>query len=444
MKKWISLFLAALLVVGMAACSAPAAAPDAQAGQAQADQPEASGEEMVVVEAYIVQPDWSDAWDVMEARFEEQYPWIDVESVGMGASASDFISTRASVNDLPDVTQIDNNYMWQTLCDEGNIMDLTGRDVCQYIPQSYLDAYTYSGQLIGITQGAAFSTMYYNMQQLQQAGWNEPPKNWDELLRCCEDLQNAGYTPLTFAGDFPTSLWMVFELMIANEAGPQLGSGVYEAQFKDGTFDFTAYPALAERLDALRPYILPGTPSMSQEDVVAVMTDGQAAMCVAGNWCAATILDGIAQCTADASLAAASLPPFQAADEQTWISVSPETAFGITNKQTRTQKEQEAVELFFDWLFLPENFMLIQNARGTVPVLGSMTSEQIVLPEAMTSLVGEMNAAPYVSMGFNLYTAQFSDTACTALRDFFGGNETAQNVIDLMWKTEQESYFNQK
>ena len=232
--------------------------------------------------------------------------------------------------------------------------------------------------------------------------------------------------------------------MIANEAGPQLGSGVYEAQFKDGTFDFTAYPALAERLDALRPYILPGTPSMSQEDVVAVMTDGQAAMCVAGNWCAATILDGIAQCTADASLAAASLPPFQAADEQTWISVSPETAFGITNKQTRTQKEQEAVELFFDWLFLPENFMLIQNARGTVPVLGSMTSGQIVLPEAMTSLVGEMNAAPYVSMGFNLYTAQFSDTACTALRDFFGGNETAQNVIDLMWKTEQESYFNQK
>ena len=148
MKKWISLFLAALLVVGMAACSAPAAAPDAQAGQAQADQPEASGEEMVVVEAYIVQPDWSDAWDVMEARFEEQYPWIDVESVGMGASASDFISTRASVNDLPDVTQIDNNYMWQTLCDEGNIMDLTGRDVCQYIPQSYLDAYTYNGQLI--------------------------------------------------------------------------------------------------------------------------------------------------------------------------------------------------------------------------------------------------------------------------------------------------------
>ena len=59
MKKWISLFLAALLVVGMAACSAPAAAPDAQAGQAQADQPEASDEEMVVVEAYIVQPDIS-------------------------------------------------------------------------------------------------------------------------------------------------------------------------------------------------------------------------------------------------------------------------------------------------------------------------------------------------------------------------------------------------
>ena len=153
------------------------------------------------------------------------------------------------------------------------------------------------------------------------------------------------------------------------------------------------------------------------------------------------MLDGIAAATGDAALATATLPPFQAAGADKWISVSPETGFGMTVDANRSEAEQEAVEIFFDWIFQPENFMLIQNARGTVPVLGSMTDEHIILPEAIAGILADMNAAPYVKMGFNVYTAVFRDTVASALCEFIGGNGTAEEIVDLMWQTEQNDYF---
>ena len=458
MKKMIALLLALVMLFSVTACGAKAESTE-EATQTTTTEPETETEpvseeeeeepaaeenrETVVVEAYIVQADWADAWDEMEARFEEQYPWIDVEAVGSGDESADFIATRNAVNNLPDVTQIDMNNLWRTLADESKVMDLTGRDVCNYIPQSYLDSFTYNGQLLGITQGAAFSVMYYNMQMLNEAGWETVPANWDELLQCCADLQATGYAPLAISGSYHVGLWMLVELILANEVGAELGQGVYEEQFMNGNFDFTAYPELVTKLEAIFPYVLTGSASMGQDDMISAMAYGNAAMCLGGNWVAATMIDSIASCTGDAALAAASLPPFQDEGDPCWISVSPETAFGITADETRSADEQEAAEIFFDWLFLPENFMLIQNARGTVPVLGSMTEEHIVLPDSISGILADMNAAPYVKMGFNLYTAEFIDTASTALLDFLSGNRTAQAAVDTMWATEQSSYFNQ-
>jgi len=458
MKKLIALLLALVMVASLAACGAKEAAVEetpkpvetpvetpveepAEVPEKEPEEAPVEEKENVTIEAWIVQSDWSEAWVEMEARFEEQYPWIDVQSVGEGEATTEYISGRIAADDLPDVIQVDNNQFWQTVADEGKIADLSGRDVCNYIPESYLNSFTYNGQVLGITQGAAFSVMYFNMQILNEAGWTAPPANWDELLQCCADVQAAGYAPLALTGAYHVGLWMPVELIIANTVGEELGQGVYEDQFMNGKFDFTAYPEIAEKLAALQPYVLIGSASMAQEDLVTVMTDGTAAMCLGGNWISSSMLDGIASCTGDASLAVAALPPFQDAGAANWISVSPETGFGMTVDANRSAAEQEAVEIFFDWLFLPENFMLIQNARGTVPVLGSMTEEHIVLPESIGGILADMNAAPYVKMGFNVYTAVFRDTVVSALCEFLGGGVSAEEIVDLMWQTEQKDYF---
>ena len=386
--------------------------------------------EPVVLEIWIVQTDWQDAWDMeMKPRFEEEYPWITVEAVGVGEANTDFILSRIAAEDVPDVWQVDNTETYYNAIDEGLLVDLTDYEVAQDIPESYRDSFTHNGKLFGLTQGSAFSVLFANMAILEEAGWTEVPTNWDEFIQCCADIQEkTGIAPLTLAGDKTTNCWMLLELIIGNVCGDELGMGVYEEQFINGTFDFLAYPEIAERLAEVAPYMLTGTGSMTEDDVTAAMTDGLAAMCIAGNWTGANICSGIETAAGDASYVEAVLPPFNDEGAETWISVSPETAFGLSNAEA-TPAEVEAREIFFNWVFQPENFAIIQNARGTVPVLETMTEDQIVLPDAISEIVADMNAAPFVRMGFNLWTNEFMDAACTTLKDVYGGNKDAATAI---------------
>ena len=466
MKKLIALLLALVMVLGMVACAAqeetaeePAEEPasdateepseeepaeEAPAEEEPAEEEPAEEEhENVSFEVYIAQVDWADAWDEMEARFEEQYPWIDVQHVGLGEAVATFLPTRMNTNDLPAVIQNNNNDVMKTMVEEGLLVDLSDYEAAQYFPQSYKDAYTYDGKLVGLTQGAAFSCMFYNMDILNQAGWENPPTNWDELIQCCKDIEEkTGVAPLTTAAGKTTTSWMLFELILANCCGEEIGQGNYEEAFKNGTFDFTAYPEVVERLDEIAPYFLEGSATAQEEDVTAYMTDGLAAMALAGNWNGGVICSGIAEATGDESKAVATLPPFNDEGKETWISSSPEDAFCITVDPDRTEAEQEAVDIFFNWIFEPENFQLIQNARGTVPVATNMTEEYVVLPEAMTSVVAAMGEAPFVQMGFNLWTTEFSDAACSKIQGVLSGDNTAQDAVDTMWSVEQEYYKN--
>ena len=389
--------------------------------------------EPVTIEAWIVQTDFSDAWDEqIKPKFEEEYPWITVDAVGVGEANQDFITAKIAAEDTPDLWQVDNVQTYYDAVDNGLLVDLNTLEVSKDIPEAYREAFTYNGKLFGLTQGAAFSVLYLNMQILEEAGWTEAPTNWDEFIQCCADVQEkTGVAPLTLAGDKTTTCWMLYELIIANIVGDQLGLGVYEQQFKDGTFDFTAYPEIAEHLAQVAPYMLTGTGSMTEDDVTAAMTDGVAAMCVAGNWTSNNICSGIEECTGDPKYVKAVLAPFNAPGAPVWISVSPETAFGLSAVED-DPGVVEAREIFFNWIFQPENFKMIQNARGTVPVLSTMTEDQIVLPAAIAEIVPAMGAAPFVSMGFNLWTAEFKDAACTALKDVYGGNKAAADAVAEM------------
>lgn len=387
----------------------------------------------VTLETWIVQTDWAEAWDTqMKPKFEKEYPWITLEAIGMGSENVDYIRTRVASGSVPDIWQVDNAPVFYSAVDEGYLVDLNTLEVSKHIPQAYREAFTYKGKLFGLTQGAAFSVLYINMKVLEEAGWTVAPANWEEFIRCCQDIKaKTKVAPLTLAGDKTTTCWMPLELIIANVVGDQLGLGVYEEQFKNGTFDFLAYPQLAERLAQLAPFMLTGTASMTEDDVTAAMSEATAAMCIAGNWTANNICSAIETASGDAKYVKAILAPFNDAGKGVWISVSPETAFGLSNAKAEPEVV-EARKLFFDWLFQPENFAFIQNARGTVPVLDTMKPEQIKLPAAIAEIVPQMNAAKFVKMGFNLWTNDFMDAACTALKDVYGGNKAAADAIKGM------------
>jgi len=395
-----------------------------------------SQKEVVTIEAALGMGEWLDGWEVLEKKFEAAYPWINVEAVGVGELTDDFLTARLAANDLPDLLQVNNNTLTRGMIDEGLLSDLSRFEAASRIPQGYKDSFTYNGILFGFTQGAAFSTMYLNMDILKEAGWNKAPANWDEFIECCTDIRNkTDAAPLIIGGKNPTTCWMLFETIVANACGNKIGAGTYEKQMLNGTFDFDMYPEITKMLAEISPFLLKGSASSIDDDVIAALNDGRAAMAVAGNWTAGAILSG-------GRNIACALPPFNANGSEPWITVSPETGYGLSAQKEKNPKIEEARKIFFEWMFKPENFALNQNYRGTIPVLQNLTADLIKLPPQIAAIVPAMNKAQYVTMGFNLWTPQFADTACTALRDVYAGNVSAQKAVAKMTKTLKESHVN--
>ena len=425
MKKLLAMCLSLAMLLTATAFAIPAYADDEEA----------------TIEIWIAQADWADAWDEMKEKFEEEHPNIIIEDAGIQDDAGTFLSTRLAADNLPDVIQANMTDTLIKLVEGGKIVDAGKYEAAANIPDAYKENYTINGTLAGFSQGAAFTAMYYNMQILNEAGWEDIPKNWDEFIQCCKDIQEkTDAAPLVLAGAKLTCVFMPLELLVANYVvGDDYAADQYETDFKEGKFDWTAYPILAEKLEELNPFFMEGSSSLQEEDTFTAMADGDAAMCLAGNWNATSVCEAIEECTGDPEMAKASLPPFAAADaEATATSISPEDAFCVTAKD-RTEAEQAAVDTFFEWVFLPENFAMIQNARGTVPVLTTMTDEYIVLPEAIKPVVSEFAVSPFVKMEFNMCSAEFKDIAISALGDCMSGNSTYEEALGKLWSIEQES-----
>ncbi|MBQ6469785.1 MAG: carbohydrate ABC transporter substrate-binding protein [Lachnospiraceae bacterium] len=420
----------------------PAEEAEAPAEEAAEEPADAGEHENVVVDAYIVATEWGEAFDEIEARFEEKYPWIDIQGISRGGgNGGEQLSTWAAANTLPDLIPGDMNELCKTFVHDGRIEDFSQFACSEQIPQAYKDAFMVDGILMAETYGAAFSCMFYNMQILNEAGWDKVPENWQELIQCCADIAEKTdcKQPFTVAAGKTTTSWMLFELLIANACGEELGQGAYEDAFKKGTFEFNKYPEIVEKFNQLQPYILTGSSAYTEDDVTTAMTDGLAAICLAGNWNGNAILDGIADYTEDPALAAASLPCFQDEGETRWISATAETGMCVTTDPNRTEDEKEAIDLFVNFFWDPEQYRVIQNTAGNVPVI-PMPDGYVVLAEQMTPLVSEMGSAPFVTMGFNLWTEEFKDTANRDIQDAMSGHMDMQAAVDEMTELVKTSH----
>lgn len=433
MKKLLAILISAVMVISLAAC-------EQTETTASATQTTEAETENVTLELYCVKTENLEAWQEIERRFEELYSHVDIELITLefSSGSSEFITARIAADDLPDVLQVSQGGVTSQLLEAGKIEDLKRFKCSNDIPQVYKDLLTYTdGTLFGLAQGAAFATMYYNMSILEAAGWTTIPTNWDELIQCCKDIsEKTDAAPIVTSGQHGTLLYFTPELIAAHTVG--LAQNEYEELFRAGEFDWTAYPEIEEKLEEIQPFFITGAASMVEDDIATMMADGAAAIALAGNWTASPVCDAIAEAAGGMDKVKASLPPFNAPDQEVWASVAPEDGFGLTIDDKRSAAEQEALDTFFEWLYLPENFRLIQNSSGSVPVLMTFTDDQIILPEPIVPIVGPMNAAPSILMGFNIWTTEYNDAAKTVLLDWISGNATAKQALETMWESEKK------
>ncbi len=219
MKKLLALILAAVLAIGMVACTtAPATdepgATDGADGSEEVDlsaQPAGS----ITLRVQMSLGQWTDNFDTLIESYMAEHPEIAAIEANFPSSdvGEELLLAALNAGELPDIIGMAYGYgmeQWWQYC-----VDLSSG--CP----AY-DLLTEEQKTLGTCgdYGMIIMPIYvegtgilYNMRLLEEAGWTTTPQTRDELLQLCKDLTDAGITPFMHQ-------WSETYLNLLNWVGP--------------------------------------------------------------------------------------------------------------------------------------------------------------------------------------------------------------------------------
>lgn len=251
MKKLISLLLALVMVLSLAACGSSAEAETpTEAAPATEAAPEAATEaapESLLGTQDVAITFWhcaSDEAGVLMDKYIEEFNatneyGITVNAVYQGqySDATTLLKTMLSAenySELPDIMQLDATGK-MTYFNSGKAYTVDNA-LADYPNDSLMSSYLtgalgnwqFAGNQLGLPFATSTTITYYNMDLLEQAGWTEAPDTFADVTALYEDMQAAGLSAKVFQAVPSTPT-------LANWLG-QLGSYVVnESNGADGT-----------------------------------------------------------------------------------------------------------------------------------------------------------------------------------------------------------------
>lgn len=154
------------------------------------------------------------------------------------------------------------------------------KELIDDLPKSSFATVTWGGETSGVVFTLSLLTLFHNTELLKKAGFDAPPKTWDELKAAAKETTRDGQfgwvlnygEPAGIGGT--ASYWMCFL--------QQAGGKLYGEDGKPGFNNDAGHAALQMMID-LMPYTDPGSISyVGINDATNVMTAGKAAMMM--NW----------------------------------------------------------------------------------------------------------------------------------------------------------------
>lgn len=131
-------------------------------------------------------------------RYKEKNPDIKINAVKKpGLDIYDAYKLALNDNNSrPDIAILDHVYV-QALANEKLLANLSkygsDEDVKSRVPETVYEANTYLGINYGLPLSANTVALMYNKDILSKAGVTDAPKTLEELLECCQKVEEAGY-----------------------------------------------------------------------------------------------------------------------------------------------------------------------------------------------------------------------------------------------------------
>ena len=414
MKKIIALLLAAVMVLGLAACGQKApAAPETQAAAANTEAPagtEAPASD-VTIQVAAVSTAFTDAYpemwkDVADAFTAET--GIKVELIE-DKNLEDVIGPSMQGGEYPDVVYLpygrpgaltEQFVKEKLVADLTDVLDMTvpGEDkkvseklaggfVDTSLTNPYSDGKTYLAPMFYDPCG-----LFYNAGLFEEKGW-EVPTTWDEMWELAEVAKAEGISLFTYptTGYFDAFLYALLNVV----GGPEFFEKV--TTYEDGIWDTEEAKTVVSIVEKLASYTNPVTPAQANDQDFKMnqqlVLDNKALFMPNGTWIAGEMADSP---RADGfKWGMTALPAVEEGGDrysfcwfqQTWIPAGAENI--------------DAAKQFVAFLYSDKAVEIFLKAGAVQPVLGA--AESIEDPEKREFLSIYDNGAKAAMGGFATY-----------------------------------------
>ena len=298
MKRFITLLLAALIVLSTAACGTAATTGGASTAQAAVSTPaaeeskpaaESAGEGKVI--NWLCSSAETESW-VKGVRgladtYAETHPGFKLvyENATDQAARSQKIKILASSDALPDWIATDSDPFMQGLAKKGDIVDVKGLINELGATDKFYDiAYKFNafddGSLYFFSFLSVMEYFWYHPSMFQKAGITEEPKTFADLTGALQKLKTAGLQPLGFC----QSEWYVqrFDAFVPF----RLTGNKFIDTLKYNKADMSSDTGLAAAnwLKEISPYLMDGWAAMDNSNALEAFLGGNSAVFYYGTW----------------------------------------------------------------------------------------------------------------------------------------------------------------
>lgn len=228
--------------------------------------------------------------DILPAEVKKVYPNVTVEVTKLpDEQYGTSILTKLATGQAPDIFAIwpkfGGSLNVQTAGEAGYLMDLSDLTFWDNVAESAKNDMSYNEVPYAVPDGISLLGTYYNKDMFQSNGL-EVPTNWDDFMKCCQVLKDAGITPIVM-GD-KDSWVMQFGLyqLAANMLYPEYPE--FDNDLLQGKAKFTdgEWAKILNRYKELydKGYITSNSLGLGSAQAIQTFIDGEAAMIIDGSW----------------------------------------------------------------------------------------------------------------------------------------------------------------
>ena len=367
--------------------------------------------------------------------FNEAYPDYAVRiEPGNGGAYSEFIKTKDSVGEFPDVMEMRDTAMYVRA---GKLAALPQEIRDLFVTTTEFDGEVYTAPMAGEnTQG-----IIYNKKYFEEKGFEEPA-TFDDFIALCQAIQDAGdMAPLVVGGQ---DIWHLrFWINKAYDDQVISQDEDFIAHCYDGSKDFNdpSFRAVFEEMQQIMQYAQVGWTSTPDAQITTFLVSDMAAMMFSGTHMFSQIE------AADPNFAYGWFPVPSPDGKIRLVGGAGVSGLAISAQASEDPEKKEAAEAFLKFFFAPENYKLYCETLSFIPA--TVDQPEMDVSPIFQEVIDATAAADHLSPMWNAKSGEnelppdFRNFTYKTCIEYLQGTmdlDTAMNELNKSWQTAIASF----